>query len=223
MTAMPTEAPPPLLLVAASGLAREAAEAAVAAGREVLGCLDDDPARQGRSVGGLPVIGTSAAVVDHPDAELVVCVGKGSGRARVVERLTALGVGEDRWATVVAPSVRIPPTCTVGRGSVLLDGTVLTTQVTVGRHVVCMPGVVLTHDDVVEDYATLCAGVVLGGTVRVGRAAYLGMAVSVRENLTIGAGCVVGMGAVVLADVPAGETWAGVPAARLGGSADDGW
>ncbi len=213
MTAMPTE--PPLLLVAASGLAREVAEAARAAGREVLGCLDDDPATRGRRVGGLSVLGPSEAFVDHPDAELVACVGRGSGRAGVVERLTALGAGEDRWATVVAPSVRIPATCTVGIGSVLLDGTVLTTEVTVGRHVVCMPGVVLTHDDVVEDYATLCAGVVLGGTVRVGRASYLGMAASVREGVTIGAGSTVGMGAVVLADVPAGETWAGVPARPL--------
>jgi serine acetyltransferase len=37
----------------------------------------------------------------------------------------------------------------------------------------------------------------------------------VRENLTIGAGAVIGMGSVVLADVPDGQTWAGVPARKL--------
>ena len=137
---------------------------------------------------------------------------RGATRAVVVDRLTALGVADDRYATVVAPSVAVPESCTVGAGSVLLDGTVLTSEVTIGRHVVAMPHVVLTHDDVVEDYATLCAGVVLGGTVRVGRAAYLWMASAVRESCTVGAGAVIGMGAVVLRDVPDGVTWVGNPA-----------
>jgi acetyltransferase-like isoleucine patch superfamily enzyme len=75
-----------------------------------------------------------------------------------------------------------------------------------------MPGVTLTHDDVVADFATFAAGVSLGGSVRVGRAAYLGMNSSVRERTSIGAGATIGMGAVVLADVPDDETWVGVPA-----------
>ena len=78
-----------------------------------------------------------------------------------------------------------------------------------------MPGVTLTHDDVVEDFATLAAGVSLGGGVRIGRAAYLGMNSCVRERTRVGAGTRIGMGAAVLADVPDGETWAGVPARVL--------
>jgi acyl-[acyl carrier protein]--UDP-N-acetylglucosamine O-acyltransferase len=78
-----------------------------------------------------------------------------------------------------------------------------------------MPNVTLTHDVVVEDFATLCAGVSLGGSVTVGSRAYVGMNASVRERLTVGADSVLGMGAALVSDLPAGETWVGVPAAGL--------
>ena len=207
----------PLLLVAAGGLARETARA-FAASRSggALGFLDDDPAKAGATLAGVPVLGPIEAVVDHPEARLVVCAGRGAGRRAIVARLAALGVGEERYATILAPGVHVPEGCTVGAGSILLAGTVLTADVTVGRHVVCMPNVTLTHDDVLDDFVTLAAGVVLGGGVHVGEAAYLGMNSSVRELLQVGAEAVLGMGAALVSDQPAGSVWAGVPARQLG-------
>jgi serine acetyltransferase len=38
---------------------------------------------------------------------------------------------------------------------------------------------------------------------------------SVRERVQIGVEAVLGMGAALLTDLPAGQTWVGVPAARL--------
>lgn len=205
----------PLLLVAASGLARETATAAQQAGHRVIGILDENADLWGSEVGGLPVLGGLGLVAEHSDAALVLCAGKGSSRRAIAARLSRAGVEDARYATVVHPRVDLPSACSVGPGSVLLSGVVLTADVCVGRHVVCMPSVVLTHDCVVDDYATLCAGVVLGGTVRIGSEAYVGMSASVREGSTIGAGAVIGMGSVVLADVPPGQTWAGVPARSL--------
>ncbi len=213
-----------LVLVAGGGLARETAASAAAQGHRIVGVLDD-----GRPVGeeiapGLPVLGAVEHVGALSAARFVVCAGKGSTREALVARLARAGIGPDRYATVVDPSARVLDRCDVGPGSVLLAGTVLTADVTVGAHVVTMPHVVLTHDCRLDDFATVCAGVVLGGGVHVGRAAYLGMASSVREGLTVGDRAVVGMGAVVLRDVPGGETWAGVPARPVvpARSADDG-
>jgi sugar O-acyltransferase (sialic acid O-acetyltransferase NeuD family) len=200
-----------LLLVGAGGLAREVLAAGITS---VTGILDDDETRQGTEVGGVAVVGTIADAAHRPEA-LLVCIGDGASRRRVVSRLRALGVHDDRYETFAARSARIGTTSDVGAGSILLDGVVVTADARLGRHVVVMPHCTVTHDGVVEDFATLAAGVSLGGGVHIRKTAYIGMNASVRQGIVVGARATVGMGAVVLSDVPAGETWAGVPARRL--------
>jgi len=201
-----------VLLVGASGVAREV----IAAGMTgIVGILDDDRNRHGTQIGGVPVRGPIEAAAERSEL-LLVCIGDGTARRAVVRRLRDAGVGEDRFTTFVAPSARIGASSSVGAGSIVLDGVVVTADARIGRHVVVMPTCVITHDDVIGDWATLAAGVVLGGGVRVGEAAYLGMHASVRQGGVIGADAVVGMGAVVLDAVPAAQTWAGVPARPLG-------
>jgi sugar O-acyltransferase (sialic acid O-acetyltransferase NeuD family) len=204
-----------LIIVSAGGLAREVLASLRLSGRSVRGFVDDDPTLAGEVVNDVPVLGRIAELTLHPEVSVVVALGRGVVRRSVVARLRHFGVGDERHATIIDPSVVVPPTCTVGRGSILLAGTVLTSDVTVGRHVVIMPRVTLTHDVVVEDFATLCAGVSLGGGVRIGPAAYLGMNAAVREGRAIGADATLGMGAAAIMDVPAGEVWVGVPARPL--------
>jgi sugar O-acyltransferase (sialic acid O-acetyltransferase NeuD family) len=208
-----------LLLVAGGGLAREALEALRAAGRDdVTGVLDDAPLPAGTTLGSVspvPVLGPVEAVADHPDADVLLCAGRGRDRAALARRLAALGVGPDRYAAVVHPAARVPPSCELGPGAIVLAGATMTADVRVGAHVVVMPHAVLTHDVVLDDFATLAAGALLGGWARVGARAYLGMGATVRERLTVGADAVVGMGAAVVRDVPAGQVWAGVPARPL--------
>ncbi|WP_369046940.1 NeuD/PglB/VioB family sugar acetyltransferase [Sinomonas sp. P10A9] len=211
-----------LLLVAASGLAREVMALVRASDDfDVLGILDDDPLRTGSVLDGAHVLGPLAEVRRHPGARVVVCVGSGVVRADIVRRLGAMGFPPGRYATIMHPSVQVPEGCSVGEGSILLANVVLTAAVTVGRHVVVMPGAVLTHGDFVDDYATFAAGAALGGSVVVGRAAYLGMNSSVRQRTRVGARAVIGMGAAVISDIPDGQTWVGVPARRMSQSPDD--
>ena len=209
----------PLLLVGAGGLGRETAEA-VRAGDEwdLVGWADDDPTLWGTELDGLPVLGAPEVLLDHGSWSAVLCPGSGRVRARIADRLAALGLPEERFAAVVHPTAVVPRSCTVATGSILLGGTVLTASVALGRHVVLMPGVVLTHDDVLADHVTVCARVALAGGVAVGAGAYLGTGCTVRENLSVGAWSTIGMGAVVLQDVSPHEVWAGVPARRLRGS-----
>ena len=205
-----------VLLIAAGGLARETLNAIRTSDtHEVTGFLDDNEAIHGTSIDGVPVLGPIDRAAMHPEAKFVLCAGSGTARRNIANRLAGTGIGPDRYATIVHPNSGVPPDCTVGVGSILLAQVVLTTAVAIGDHVVAMPNVTLTHDDVVDDFATLCAGVTLGGELHIGAAAYLGMNSSVRQRIYVGRESVLGMGAVLLQDLPPGETWTGVPARPL--------
>ncbi|GAA1954066.1 acetyltransferase [Microbacterium deminutum] len=201
-----------LLLIGASGLAREVLAAGVTG---VVGILDDNVELHETEISGVPILGSIVDAVKR-DESLLVCVGPSVGRRHIVRRLRKFGIADERYATYVARSARIGATSDVGVGTIVLDGTVVTADAAIGRHVVIMPNCTITHDDVLEDFSTLAAGVSLGGAVRIRESAYIGMNASVRQGLTIGMESTIGMGAVVLQDVPEEQTWAGVPARELG-------
>jgi sugar O-acyltransferase (sialic acid O-acetyltransferase NeuD family) len=206
-----------LVVVGAGGFGRETVEAVRAlnsAGAcwRLAGYLDDEPARHGTVIDGVPVLGSTEQLGNMADVSVVVCTGRPDdyvSRPRIVEKLC---LPSERYATIIHPSASVSSTSRVGPGTVLLAQTVLTAAVTVGSHVAIMPHVTLTHDDVIDDFATMASGVRLGGNVHVGRCAYVGAGALVRENRSIGSCALVGMGAIVTRDIPPHEVWAGVPA-----------
>lgn len=219
-----TDAMTELVLIGAGGLTRETLEV-IAAINDVdpawkpIAILDDDTEVAGTHVARLPVVGPVEAIDSFPNAAVVICVAsptRPNSRKAISERLGCRGVTAERFATLIHPAASLARTTSVGHGSVIMAGVVSTADVTIGRHAIVMPGTVLTHDDVVADYVTSAAGVRLAGGVHVGEGAYLGAGAVVREHRTIDAGAVVGMGAVVIDDVPAGDTWVGCPARPLG-------
>lgn len=180
-----------------------------------IGALDDDPAIHGRDMDGLPVLGEVSCVHDHKSAAVIACVANAkrpAARSLLAQRLR---LAPERWATIVHPGAHMALGVELGYGSIILAGVVVTAPQRIGRHVVAMPHVILTHDDQIDDCVTLAGGASLGGDVRVRSRAYIGQRAVIREGVEIGEEAVVGMGSVVLGDVPAGETWAGVPATRL--------
>ena len=80
-----------VLMIGASGLAREVLTLAHSGTSHVVfGVLDDDWADMADTFAGVPVLGSIERAVEYVDIKLLVCVGSGAAREKIVERLAAL-------------------------------------------------------------------------------------------------------------------------------------
>jgi sugar O-acyltransferase (sialic acid O-acetyltransferase NeuD family) len=216
---------PQLVLVGAGDHGRgtlEIVRARLAAGLDApgpLGFVDDDAARHGTAVGGLPVLGgvdwliaRAAGGAGAPPLVALLALATPQAKRSLAERLDAAGV---RFATAVHPSAILGAGTTVAEGAVVGAGVVVAYDTAIGRHATINLNATVGHDCVVGDYATIAPGVNITGRVTLGEGLLIQTNATVVPGLALGAWARIGPGAVVLKDVPPGEFWFGNPARRM--------
>lgn len=198
-----------LVVVGAGGHGKVVLATALEVGAEVLALLDDDPAKWGASLLGVPVAGPVSLFERfvQEDARFVLAIGEN----RLRRRLTVLLDGV-RWATLVHPRAYVHATASLGEGTVVFAGAVVQPSARIGRHAIVNTGVVVEHDCQVGDWVHLASGVRLAGGVEIAEGAFLGAGVVVIPGKRVGRWSTVGAGGVVVRDVPDFSLAYGVPA-----------
>ena len=178
---------------------------------EVTGFLDDDPDRTGLIRNGVPVLGTGAWIDKNVTEDLwfVCVVGKPSARAGLVKMMKAKKL---RFASGIHPSVIMSQTSSIGEGTVVTAGNIITTNVSIGDHVIVNLACTVGHYSSIGPYCTINPGVNLSGDVTLEEGVLLGTNSTILEKIKVGAYSMVGAGAMVNKDLPAGVTAVGIPA-----------
>lgn len=206
-----------LLIFGAGGHGREVAWLARQLWGESLGIefVVDRPEYLVNEVSGIQVR-LLADCTATPGMRYLVALGDPHHRRRAVGACEALGLNA---ALLVHPRVEASDSVTLGGGSVVCAGSILTVDIDVGEHVHINVGCTISHDVVIGDFSTLSPGVHISGNVRIGEGVFIGTGVSIINGradgpLLIGDGAVVAAGACVTGSVEPGSMVAGVPATR---------
>ena len=204
-----------LAIYGTGGFAREVLEIvreinAIEPTFEVIGWLDDDPSKAGSVIKGLPVLGPiEAATMQANVFDAVIAIGNTVARSHIEARLERHGVASP---VLIDPRARIGRDVTIGDGSIVCAGTILTTDIRLGRHVILNLNVTIGHDAELADCVTLAPAVNVSGHVRISEGCDIGTGSATVQGVSIGEWSIVGAGAVVARDLPANVTAVGVPA-----------
>lgn len=178
---------------------------------EVAGFVDDSVTpgeiRYGVKVlGGIEVIRQQTEVTS-----VVLAIGSPLHKAEVIRKIRNEAV---QFPVLIHPSVilHLPDTISIGEGTVITAGVILTAEIAIGRHVLLNLNTTVGHHSKIGSYCSIMPGVNIAGNVTLGEAVLVGAGANVINNISVGNNGTIGMGAVVLHPVAEGSTVAGVPA-----------
>ena len=206
----------PLMIVGAGGFGQEVVWAArnfnaIHPIWDIVGYCDDDPAKKGQVIYGVEVLGPPEEVntMWATPPYFVCAIGDNLIRSQVVTRLLSLG-----WkpATIIDPSVIVAEHVTVGEGTYIGAGTILSPYARIGNHVIINHNCSIGHDSVLEDFVQVSPGGRVSGSCVIKEGALLGSNAIVSPGKEVGRYATVGGGSFAMTNIPDGATAIGVPA-----------
>lgn len=202
----------PILIYGAGGLGKEVLSLIKAQGKfNAIGFLDDS-LKANTIINGLKVLGDHTIFDSMRDrTNVVVAVGDPQVKQKIVEKIKNYNV---EFPVIQHPSAILqdPDMIAIGPGTLITAGCILTTNIRIMDHVLINLKTTIGHDSTIGSCTSIMPGTNIAGGVTIGERVLIGSGVNIMNGRSIGSDSKVGMGAVVISDVPAGQTVVGVPA-----------
>lgn len=168
----------------------------------ILGYIDDFRGDQGENnpiVSGYPILGTNRIIGDFDSSvQWAIAVSNPAAKRGLYHALEKYRL---HYATLVHPTVKVCKDVSIGEGTIVSYGCILSVNVTLGSQVYLNMRTVIGHDTVIRDYSTCLIDCIVAGNVLVDEGVLLGSNCVVKEKLTIGKNSKISMGAAVFFNV----------------------
>ncbi|RYE41773.1 MAG: acetyltransferase [Hyphomicrobiales bacterium] len=144
--------------------------------------------------------------------EAFVAIGDNALRQRLGQQVLSIGLD---LVNAISPQAVVAPSTRLGRGIAVMAGAVINADSELGDLAIVNTCASVDHDGRLAPAAHIAPHTGLAGNVTVGERSFLGVGCKVIPGVIIGADVIAGAGSVIIADVPAGNRIAGVPAKPL--------
>ncbi|EIW00674.1 sugar O-acyltransferase, sialic acid O-acetyltransferase NeuD family [Thermoanaerobacter siderophilus SR4] len=203
-----------IVIIGAGGFAREVAWLIEDINKEkqkwnLLGFIDENIHNKGKILNNYPVLGGFEVIEKFNDLYVVCAVGDPKIKRNLITKALRYNV---KFATLIHPTVIMSQYLTIGEGSIICAGNIITTNIKIGSHVIVNLDCTIGHDVVISDYATILPSVNISGNVSIGEGCSIGTGSAIIQGKKIGEWSIIGAGAVVVDDIPPYCTAVGVPA-----------
>lgn len=202
-----------VVIVGGGGFAKEIVWLAEECGRKVKGVLDDNPEIQADLICGCPVLGKVSEWTEHSDCEFVVAIGSPRTRHAVYNKM--ISQGPVSFATLIHPNVIMSKYVTIGEGTIICAGSILTVEIDIGKHCILNLNVSVGHECKFGDFVTLAPMSVISGNVHLSNFVEVGTGATIRQGLVLEQGAMLGMGGVLTKNIAENLIFAGNPARKL--------
>jgi sugar O-acyltransferase (sialic acid O-acetyltransferase NeuD family) len=140
---------------------------------------------------------------------LYIGVGYPEVRLKIMQRWNEV---RDQFVTIKHPNSYVSPSASIGKGTVLQFGAVLSSHAKLGDGTLINWNATVGHHSTIGSGSVVNPGASVSGNCTLGDGVLIGTGARVLEGIAIGDHAVIGAGAVVTRNVPSYARYAGVPA-----------
>lgn len=158
---------------------------------------------------GVPVIPFTS--FDPEKYDVVVAIGDSITRKAVVESLPS----ETYFATLIHPTAVMSDWNTIGEGSIITAGVIITCNVTIGKHAHLNLYTTIGHDCEAGEYFTTAPSCNISGACKFGDGVFIGTNASIKQGVEICNNVTIGMGGVVVKNITEEGTYIGMPVKKI--------
>lgn len=174
---------------------------------KIMGFIDENEDNIGKELNGYKVLGNLEYLNKQERAYVTIAIGTGEIREIISNKIE-----NHEFSILVHPSVIMSKFVTIGEGTIICAGNIITTNIEIGNHVIINLDCTIGHDVILRNYTTILPSANVSGNVVIGKKTTIGTGSAIIQGISIGKQCMIGAGSVVNKAITDYATAVGIPA-----------